>query len=208
MIIKDKNLEKYQKKYSWSGIGSRENPIIIEKTPVPHLSFSKMIQYYILQRLELDSLALYSCENIYIKDCKIRWFDLDSCRNIRVERNKINKAQIFYTRESVFVDNILENSLQKQYFSEHLPKLEVKHFHRDIRNVSIFLLINFLISLIIWLALNFLALIIYNFFGISVCTILLILIYVKLRKTRKFGPNEFRNNQSKDLSNEFGIGAK
>ena len=204
MIIKNKNLEKYQKKYSWSGNGSRENPIIIEKTPVPNLSFSKMNRYYNLHRLVLDSLALYSCENISIKECKIRWFDLDSCRNVTVEGNKINKAQIFYTRESVFVNNILENSLEKQYFSEHLPKLEIKLFRRDIRNVSIFLLINFLISFIMWFALNFLAFFTYNFFGISVCTILLMLSYVKLRKTRKFGPNEFRNNQSKGLSNEFG----
>jgi len=204
MIIKNKNLEKYQKKYSWSGNGSRENPIMIEKTPVPHLSFSNNKLYFILKRLELDSLALYSCENFTIKECKIRWLDLESCRNVTVEGNKINKAQIFYTRESMFVDNILNDSIAKQYISEGLPKLEIKHFRRDIRNVSIFLFFNFLISLILWLGLNFLAFILYNFFGISICTILLMLFFVKLRKARKYGPNEFRNNQSKDLSNEFG----
>ncbi|MFX1350551.1 MAG: hypothetical protein ACFE92_17910, partial [Promethearchaeota archaeon] len=111
--VSKKNLSKIQTEMGWKGIGTQEDPIIIDSIGAHKLvlKLKSIDKHILLKNFMTAEIRLVKCRNITITGCKIYHLLLTACSKISVINCSIVHGYLTYSKENLFKNNLLQEDL-------------------------------------------------------------------------------------------------
>lgn len=127
--ITNKKITKLKAKMGWKGVGTQNDPIIIDDLSglKPNLWIHLSSLHYVIRNVIIYKLMCINTQNITIENCKIHELEVEGCYNMKIKNNSIIWFKFVYSKGCVLENNFFSNEslerLENNYFDKLYPKI-------------------------------------------------------------------------------------
>ncbi len=120
--ITDKKITRLKAEMGWEGVGTHNDPIIIDDLsgPKSNVWIHRSSLHYVIRNVIIYKLMCINMQNITIENCKIHELEVEGCYNMTIKNNSIIWLKFLYSKGCVLENNSFSN--------EALERLENNHF--------------------------------------------------------------------------------
>jgi hypothetical protein len=129
------------------GTGTMEDPVVIEPAEtIPESIYLRDYSLFIqIRNLDKRYISLNRCQNITLKDCRLKYFDVFNSSNIKVENLSVTKLfRLFYSRDMLIEDSRIGKIKLKQSSSNTFKNCSFNKIKKILSNDNDFELITIL----------------------------------------------------------------